>query len=1136
MMKRNKRSYDDFDQRGYGQSGGRGRGNYGNRRYHHHGHHGGGGGGGYRSGYRNAPPPQPEALVGEDREKERMERIKLLLVKIGDRGSSSSLATNLNQLSTALLTDIEHYRAFIISTLFECIAYLPIKAPIYATLVALINHVKPDFGKEVVDTLATELSIALHVEQNENRKHEADNATIDGNNSSNSNNKKQVGKSIIAEAANANRTSTDAPFVDLNRIRLLLRFAMCLCNANMVVLDDVLHIMQFLLQHCLHDAIDMFVREHVSYALISALIYGLNGDLLRNVKQSEERKQMFVGIMQTLGDYVENRVHVKNVSVLKPFKNLEIDFLTEVWRRLKCVVHKHATESENERPSQSKCESQNENTSSDIKPEPPQAGAESEQPPPSSQQAPPAQESSSSESQPPMIVSIHCPYQEFSRLKQKKATHSLSLMDDSSCMPDMSAWRNLSHFLGDQDGYLLLPLWLQFGVPNLLERARHTTPPQQQQPPQQVADDDDDAAVKSEQRSSSGDGDKNKDAQMLDEYVVMDYIHDIFLYFNQDTKLCAEQLINLPCSPTIESKYMVVDAIFFKMLSLPSSAHHFIFFGKVIIELFRKQTKVWPRVVGPIINKMFHQLSQIDIECRDRLVEWFAFHLDNFNFQWPWENWSTYCSQNAVSDPKVAFVRSVFLKCLHLSYYQRFKKTLPEDIMAVFPPKPDANYSKYAGNDCCSNLLRLLNQRQSAEDILNHLNKYIESRSISPVKPVAAAAAGDAVDSVDAVPELLELESLKRMLSEMCSTETQDIRVQQLEFLFVCILHVGKSSCSHALSVLKTYKKLLRQLTESLAYGELILLRVLFEYWSASPIRVEILIDKLHALNYVSPLSIIKFLFVAENMGHLYQQIFWTVLKQAIDRIVKTTKGMLRGIAMIQSDIAELDKNLNSDFGDHEATNVSKEQKLKQLHQLQSRLTQTQDKISNVFVSFFKSSMQSLCYMAQHMDDNLNGAGADEDSRNGDADSAAAAATVSETVTGSTDAAPPNDVEQKNKEDDEDEDDEMDDDMLMSEQFVQKQYQMDQAKKNKKIAQSKINSLEGQKQNRRETNQYIFTVIAGRMVEITRKFYTHIDDKTWHTLQNEVFTVESSSESDNVYVQQIAATLDSINEMRHYFQ
>lgn len=107
---------------------------------------------------------------------------------------------------------------------------------------------------------------------------------------------------------------------------------------------------------------------------------------------------------------------------------------------------------------------------------------------------------------------------------------------------------------------------------------------------------------------------------------------DILEYFNQDTKLCAEQLSNLPAS--FEAKYLIVEGIINNMLLLPHPRHHFILYGKLIVELFRRETKRWPRVVGPLINQLYVEIQHIDTEARDRFIDWFSFHLANFNYQY----------------------------------------------------------------------------------------------------------------------------------------------------------------------------------------------------------------------------------------------------------------------------------------------------------------------------------------------------------------------------------------------------------------------------------------------------------------------------------------------------------------------
>ena len=75
------------------------------------------------------------------------------------------------------------------------------------------------------------------------------------------------------------------------------------------------------------------------------------------------------------------------------------------------------------------------------------------------------------------------------------------------------------------------------------------------------------------------------------------------------------------------------------------------------------------------------------------------------------------------------------------------------------------------------------------------------------------------------------------------------------------------------------------------------------------------------------------------------------MVTQAIDRIVRTTQGMQRGITKFMADLVELDKSLLSDFNDQEMATPAKVTKNKQL---------TSDKIASVFVLFFTECLKSI--------------------------------------------------------------------------------------------------------------------------------------------------------------------------------
>ena len=503
-----------------------------------------------------------------------------------------------------------------------------------------------------------------------------------------------------------------------------------------------------------------------------------------------------------------------------------------------------------------------------------------------------------------------------------------------------------------------------------------------------------------------------------------EYIHDIFLYFYQDCELCSEQLIHLPTS--FASKFLVIESIFTKMLLLPHSTHNELFYGRILIELFRKQTKIWPRIVGPVVNRLFHNIENIDIECRDRLAQWFSFHLSNFGFQWPWKNWSLIVNLPKENSKRL-FVENVFVKCYHISYYEAFKKTLAEEIVPVLTdsyPKPepffiyeqfrhiapirdniesdnnnnsnnDNNESKetikkeenedieMAKNEvkkekvkeeeevtknenknknenenenenendkniikketkelekegfikakkkenerlrklgeASKSLNKILNTRLSIEDVMTLLDTEVESPVLETKENVKLLSKfGDYKDFVP-LEKIESLYEMKGLCLKFLGNSSKMNELTQLELFFSCILNVGKSSASHVISLLKMYGKGIKTLLNNNKnyYSELRLIDCLFNYWKHSQLRCEIFCDRLHALNYISPINIVKYIFLKENVLKSYQSFYWKILFNSIDRMVKTTFGIQRGIAKFEEDIKELHISMSSDFGDH---------------------------------------------------------------------------------------------------------------------------------------------------------------------------------------------------------------------------
>ncbi|KAI9346679.1 armadillo-type protein [Pilaira anomala] len=124
------------------------RGGGGPNRYNRDRKYNNNGGGGYnqRRPYDRPPPSEPK----EDEQEDIEDRLKGLIIKIGDK-ISSDLQVNLAKMKNILDNDYSKYPETVQNTLKACVTELPAKAPVYGTLIGLLNVSSP----EIVGKLLT---------------------------------------------------------------------------------------------------------------------------------------------------------------------------------------------------------------------------------------------------------------------------------------------------------------------------------------------------------------------------------------------------------------------------------------------------------------------------------------------------------------------------------------------------------------------------------------------------------------------------------------------------------------------------------------------------------------------------------------------------------------------------------------------------------------------------------------------------------------------------------------------------------------------------------------------------------------------------------------------------------------------
>lgn len=85
--------------------------------------------------------------------------------------------------------------------------------------------------------------------------------------------------------------------------------------------------------------------------------------------------------------------------------------------------------------------------------------------------------------------------------------------------------------------------------------------------------------------------------------------------------------MSLPCTFRFDS--LLVEVLLSLMLSLPRAPQPQLFFHSLLTQLLRAAPRLAP-FYFKAADTLFKSIDRVDVEARERLLEWLAFHLSNF--------------------------------------------------------------------------------------------------------------------------------------------------------------------------------------------------------------------------------------------------------------------------------------------------------------------------------------------------------------------------------------------------------------------------------------------------------------------------------------------------------------------------
>ncbi|KHN74710.1 Nuclear cap-binding protein subunit 1 [Toxocara canis] len=155
----------------------------------------------------------------------------------------------------------------------------------------------------------------------------------------------------------------------------------------------------------------------------------------------------------------------------------------------------------------------------------------------------------------------------------------------------------------------------------------------------------------------------------------------------------------------IPISYAVLEVVFSQLFRLPVPPTTPLFYGSLIIELC-KEERTMPQVVAQATELLYQRINTMQLAAIDQFVNWFSYHLSNFEYRWSWPDWSG-CLKEDTLHPQQFFVREVVEKCMRLSYYQRVLTFMPESFHSILPEKPEILFD-LANGTFSSSLFRCL--------------------------------------------------------------------------------------------------------------------------------------------------------------------------------------------------------------------------------------------------------------------------------------------------------------------------------------------------------------------------------------------------------------------------------------------
>ncbi|OZC12741.1 MIF4G domain protein [Onchocerca flexuosa] len=352
-------------------------------------------------------------------------------------------------------------------------------------------------------------------------------------------------------------------------------------------------------------------------------------------------------------------------------------------------------------------------------------------------------------------------------------------------------------------------------------------------------------------------------AHSIERFLIEEELCSIIENNCNSRKECAAQLVSYRKKTIVPINYMILETIFSQLFRLPHPPLRPLFYGSLMIELCK--IKNMPQVIAQAAELFYQRIDTMQLECIDRLIDWFSYHMSNFEYRWSWIDWDDCLDLNDYA-PRRYFVKEVIEKCMRFSYHERICDCLPSSFEEITPEKPS--------------ILFLVNQEEQS---VKKLVAEVERAFYNKAEP-------------------------KKLTEILRGFNQKDSSLTTLSIFFAVMLNAAQKSFSHNFAALARYHETLKELSDINDESSMALLRTLYSVWKHNRQMMVVLITKMLRMTLMSANAVVFWL-LSNLDQELHRFWLWEALFIVIKHACGHTNRCKKKFQQMQEKRAKMDRN-----------------------------------------------------------------------------------------------------------------------------------------------------------------------------------------------------------------------------------